>query len=312
MNNQKDNPNHKPYYHVIDTWYEFLDTIKNYKPNPGADYTDGRASQRNEDGETIPWSGAHNWKEALNFLDKGWQEGLDQIKRIQENQIPPDLFDCIMPIEDYKPHMKHQIAGGTLDVGQFVTGASPENFVAEVVDHEASEKVKGKKLITIYIQSFNSCCMGYDAFMYRGAYTYSMIEHLENCGYSVELWTVHYCMAGRYSNTPQTQKIYIKVKEFGELFDTNKLAISLCSPFYMRRFIFALQESFEDIGEVNAAVQNAYCYPATGNVEDVALPEDLDINPLWIPLQNIGSPEQTLELYKKLLDGYTSGNVLTE
>jgi len=305
---QKDNPYHKTYFHRYNKWSEFVDALNNAKKNHNPNASD--SSQSDERASSIPWSGTHTFEEALKHLNEGWQWGLDRIKDIRTT-IPPDLFDCIMPIVDYKPEMQHKIAGGTLDVGQFITGATPENFITEVIPHDATEnpKQQGKKLITIYIQLYNSCHCDWDAFLYRGSYAFAMIEHLENCGYSVELWSVFYNRISRHGE--EHQRIYVKTKEFGELFDANKLAVTLCSPFFLRRFIFALQETYDDT-EV-WITNHAYGNPPTKNgIEQVVLDDDMDLSPLWISYINIGTAEETLKQYRKLLDDYISGDVLQE
>lgn len=292
-----------PWTHVY-TWTEFIEALHdaNKQRNPKANNT----SQSTQDSD---WYGTYTYEQALEHLVKGWQTGLDRIRELRST-IPSDMYDAIMPVEDYKPEQRHQIAGGTLDVGSYITGASPENFIAEVIPHEAQDIVQGKKLITIYIQAHNSCHCSADAFFFRGLYTYYLIEHLENCGYSVEFWNVftNNHEHGMNNKWPE-QKIYVKVKEFGELFDTNKLAVTLCSQFYLRRYIFALMETYSD-DEVKCT-QDGYGYiPNKNKIEDVVLSEDADLNPLWIPFINIGESDKMLKEYKKVLQDYTEGGVI--
>jgi hypothetical protein len=210
-----------------------------------------------------------------------------------------------MPVRDYKPEMRHTIAGGSLDVGQFITGASPENFVTEVIPHDADARSQGKKLMTVYVQCANSCFCGWDEFIYRGAYAYALIEHLENCGYSVELWCVSW-ITWKYP-----MKIYVKVKEFGELFDNNKMAVTLAAPFYLRRFIFALMECYSD-DEVRITYEAYGSAVEMKDIHQVVLPDDMDLNPLWISMVNIDKHDKTLEKYRQILEEYTSGNVIQE
>jgi hypothetical protein len=301
---QFDNPQHRRGHHVYN-WREFIDALNTFKQRRNAAAFHGECcSQDDQSADSIPWSGSHTYEEALKHLNSGWKFGLDRIAEIRRH-IPPDLFDCIMPIQDYKPEMRHTIAGGALDVGSFVAGASPENFVTEVVPADAEQRSQGKKLMTVYVQTANSCFCGWDEFIYRGAYAYALIEHLENCGYSVELW----CVAWITWKYPM--KVYVKVKEFGELFDNNKMAVTLAAPFFLRRFVFALMECYSD-DEVRITHESYGSAMLMKDIDKVVLPDDMDLNPLWIPTVNIATHDKTLEEYRKILDNYIGGNVVQE
>ena len=282
-----------------------METVTKGKANPTVKEC---TSKRDEHGKTIPWSGAHSFTEALSYLKDGWKDGIHRLKEFQKG-IPPDLYDCIMPVKEYKPELQHGIAGGTLDIGTYLTGATPDNFIKEVIPHDDGKQiVKGRKLQTVYMNIANSSCMDEKAFFYRGAYTFSMVEHLENCGYSVELWVVN-CVKD-WNKTIQ-QFTYTKVKEFGELFDTNKLAISLCSNFMLRRFIFSIQEQGDD-EEIRDIQRGAYGCPCSPTIDYVALPEDMDLNPMWIGTVNESDPVQMLERFRKILDEHVNNQTIQE
>lgn len=292
--------------HKYNSWADFIKALKAWTPSPNAT----QHSQNDESDNTIPWSGAYTFEEAMGFLTDGWKAGLERIREIQRT-IPPDLFDGIMPVRDYKPEFRHQISGGSLDVGTYVSGATPECFVSEQVPHDSdnAQIQQGKKLLTIYMQSSNSSYCDIDSFMYRGAYMYALVEHLENCGYSVEFWNVDCSSAIHDSN--KVQRIYVKVKEFGELFDQNKMAVALASNFYLRRFLFALQETYSP-DEITYITNGSYGLPMNVKIEDVALPEDMDLNPICIGYVNVGTPEETLKRYKEILEKWLNSDVITE
>lgn len=292
--------------HRFDKWSEFIDNAINGKHNPIIEQSYCR-SRQDEWSQSTPWSGAHSFEEALEYLRKGWQDGIQRLKEFQKT-IPNDLFDCIMPIRDYKPEQRHMISGGGLDVAAHLSGATPETFIGEIIQHdEGSQIVQGRKLQTVYYNITNSSMMNEAAFFYRGAYTFSMIEHLENCGYSVELWAVNYVTGG-----PIHQQVFVKVKEFSELFDLNKLAISLCSAFMLRRFVFSIVEQ-GDNDEIKYIQQKSYGIPVNNALlHDVALPEDMDLNPIWISTVNQSDPQQMLKEFRRLLDLHVNQQTIQE
>lgn len=280
------------FLHRYDTWHEFVTTLQTCQPTKGAN----KASRRTND---PTWHGTRTYEEALEYLRTGWHYGLDKMRSIQRN-TPSNLFDAIMPVEEYKEQLQHTIAGGTIDVASHITGATPEVFLAEKTPtEETREIVHGRKLVTVYFNISNSSFTIEDAFFYRGAYCYSMIEHLENCGFSVELWTVEYV-----SNYGDVQRIYVKVKEFGELFDINKLNIALCSPFMLRRFMFALQESYPQKEEIDFTIM-AYGSPLAGTLGELTLSEDVDTKPLLVNLVNVTTQEQALKKFKEVINIFT-------
>jgi hypothetical protein len=137
-----------------------------------------------------------------------------------------------------------------------------------------------------------------EAFLYKGAYTYALIEHLEACGYSVELWV--YIMTSDNMYTPQNiLKMYVKVKEFAELLDTNKIACSVAGVFAFRRFFFSLMEQLTPAQCQTFGVPNdGYSYPYIHKWQDATLPEDMELNPLVITTTNMPDKDAILNDFK--------------
>lgn len=294
------------YTHKYSTWAEFMTAVTTGQRSPASNTT----SQR-EYYESDPWSGTNTFAKSLRHLNEGWKEGLSRIEEVRR-RLPSDLFDGIMPVKDYKPELRHQIAGGTIDVVAHIVGASPETFIAEVAPINDEGPIKtGRRLQTIYYSMGNSSFTDKEAFFWRGAYTYLMVEHMENCGFSVELWGLNNVTGSVFGGAGHAQRIYVKIKEFGELFNNNKLAVALGSSFMLRRYIFALMEQYTTPDEI-AITHGAYGYPvSSANVEDIVLSEDADLNPLFINTVNVSEPSKMLEEFRGILKRHLEGNVLT-
>lgn len=289
----------KVFIHRFDSWKEFTDKVSTGKHNSMSPTTSQNKESYNN------WFGTTTYEEAISLLDKGWQKGIDKVKEIQAT-LPATLFDGIMPVRDYKPEARHDVAGGILDVAAHITGATPEVFITEKppVEEDNTKVMHGKKLQTIYMSLVNSAMCSEKAFLYRGAYTFALIEHLENCGFSTEVWGV-----SPVSGCEINQKTYVKIKTFGELFDVNKMAISLTSSFMLRRYLFRIMECASDM-EVQDITCRSYGYPWDIPFHEVVLQEDQDLNPIWINTHNTEDKDVMLRRFEEILKNHIEGGVI--
>lgn len=283
--------------HRFDKWSEFMENA--IHGNHNMILRDNECQSRMDEwAETNPWSGCHSFDEALEWLKDGWQDGLDRLKMFQKG-IPPDLFDCVMPVKEFKPELQHLVAGGSVDIAAHLTGATPNVFLGEVIPIEQGQQVvKGRKLQTVYVNIGNLSTYTSASYFARGAYTYALIDHMENCGYSCEVWCVQASLCR--DNHDLASFIYVKVKEFGELMDPNKTAIALCSAFMMRRFIFSIKEQGDD-EMIREIVCKGYGRSFSPSLESVTLPEDKAIHPLYIDIVNEEDPSVILSKFRHSL-----------
>ncbi len=287
------------YIHRFDKWSEFMDKVKHGKPNPLYNPNDG-----SKDITEPKWSGSSTYEEAIKMTEEGWSEGITKLSEFQRT-LPSDIFDSVMPVREYKPELHHTIGGGSVDVAAHLSGATPETFIGERPPEGSTQITHGRKLQTIYINIGGLSNISPEALFYNGAYTYSLVEHLENCGYSCEVWLVN-------TNRGQNDAVmffYCKAKEFGEMFETNKLAVGMCSAFMFRRFVFFIKECGVD-GEIRDIVECSHGASYKETIDNIVLPEDIDLNPMWISMVNENNPEQMLKKFRKILDDHLNSNVI--
>lgn len=311
-------PYQKKYIHKFDSWGEFIGRVRQPVRLKPHDHVSTKPDHGTPMGlaqliallnntpspyQDSSWYDSKTYDEAISFLEKGWDDGLQQLEAIIKT-IPSNIFDSIMPVQDYKPESVHQMAGGTVDVVEHIVGASPLTFVGEQVSDNAEQIVKGRKLKTLYIQIHGDAGVSKQGFMFRGAYNFALIEHLENCGYSVEVWA--FDPSTRGLNGAFVQTTYVKVKEFGELLDKNKIAIALASRFMARRFLFALQECYPM--EEQERLGDSYGRCATVEFDDILLPEDRDINPLFVNITCDSNPDSIKTKFLKVLEDHVNND----
>jgi len=286
------------YTHIFHSWSEFVDQVEHGERTEPRSYLSLYS-------EYDDWAGA-SLQQALRYCHDGWPVGIAKIRELQRT-LPPDLFDCVMPVTEYKPELRHQIAGGVIDVAAHLSGATPETFIAEQVPIDGGDTKRGNKVQSIYCNIRNNSDMDENAFFYRGAYTYLMIEHMEQCGYSTEVYTVSPC-----EGSGMRCVTYIKVKEFGELFDTNKLAIALCSSYMCRRLGLVIEEMYPTEERKQLGFENYGCYgiPIMLSHSTVTLPFDSNLNPIWISSLNQDDPTRMLAEFRRLLREWATTDVI--
>jgi len=177
------------------------------------------------------WHGTQSWTEAIFLLDAGgW--GLD---RLEKTEVDEAIVEAIAPLEEYLTDYVPAIAGGMINIEAATTDASPEHFLEE----EESDTVitQGKRLLTIYVNCWNHNGIPEKCYFHRGALIYKAVDHLETMGYSCEVIAAFPCSGGG-----DIHITYVKVKDFQEMIDADRLCIAMCATFMMRRFLFHLQE----------------------------------------------------------------------
>ena len=181
------------------------------------------------------WNGTADWESAMTRAKEGWPQG---IKALSNVEISDNIFDAVIPPEAYEKIFKNVMAGGAIDMESAIADV-PEQFISETQDE--TKVTQGHKLLRFYINGVNNHTVKKDAFFYRGAIAYKLIEYLEVCGYSVEV-------TGLYpiSNGQEAYCAYVTIKEFNDLIDPNKLCVSLCSVFMLRRFMFFFLENQDE------------------------------------------------------------------
>jgi hypothetical protein len=177
------------------------------------------------------WYGTQSWTEAVFLLDAGgW--GLNRLEKIEVDEA---IVDAIAPLEEYLTDYVPTIAGGMINIEAATTDASPEHFLEE--EENDTVITQGKRLLTIYVNCWNHNGIPEKCYFHRGALVYKAVDHLETMGYSCEVIATFPCSGGGGVHIT-----YVKLKDFQEMIDADRLCIAMCATFMMRRFLFHLQE----------------------------------------------------------------------
>ena len=278
---------------TIYSWEEFRSALD--KDPKRSDIKKLRSYASHRDADTDDWYGTKSWTEAVFLLDAGgW--GLN---RLEKTKVDDSVVEAVAPLEEYLTEYIPTIAGGIVNIEAAVTDASPEHFLEE----EETDTViaAGKRLLTVYVNCWNHNGIPEDCYFHRGTLIYKAIDRLEALGYGCEVIAVFPC-AGK----GEAHITYVKIKEFQEMIDADRLCISMCATFMMRRFLFHLQELEPD------KVRLQYGYHADGGYgtqirmgtlkdDDVMIQKDSSELVFWYDVSGLTRTGEIEKTFKKLV-----------
>lgn len=184
----------------------------------------GRASR--DGSRSYEWDRGIGFEGAVRLAKEGWPEGAQKVKEVL------DLVANILKPQTHEVQAVYQDSGGAyIDVGRFVTG-EPECFGVFIPPDNPRKPIK------VAVSSSASAGVHGESLVKRGAAVVAAIDVLETQGYMVECDvtdTVRRSYARYTAN--------IRVKEMGQPVDLDRLGFCLIHPGFMRRLIFAIQET---------------------------------------------------------------------
>ena len=132
---------------------------------------------------------------------------------------------------------------------------------------------------------------------------YKAVDHLETMGYSCEVIATFPC-----SGSGGVHITYVKLKDFQEMIDADRLCIAMCATFMMRRFLFHLQELESE------EIRIQYGYYASGGYgtqinmgeikdSDVTIQEDQAELVFWYDVSGLTNTKMIEKTFRKLIKG---------
>ena len=278
---------------TIYSWEEFRSALD--KDPASSDNKKLQDYASHKDADTDDWYGTQSWTEAVFLLDAGgW--GLD---RLEKTKVDEAIVEAIAPLEEYLTDYVPTVAGGVVNIEAATTDASPEHFLEE----EESDTVitQGKRLLTIYVNCWNHNGIPEECYFHRGALIYKAVDHLETMGYNCEVIATFPCRGNGEAHVT-----YIKLKDFQEMIDADRLCIAMCATFMMRRFLFHLQELESE------AVRLQYGYYQSGGYgtqismgairdSDVTIQEDQAELVFWYDVSGLTDTDEIDKAFKTLV-----------
>lgn len=278
---------------TIYSWEEFRSALD--KDPKRSDIKKLRSYASHKDVDNDDWYGTKSWTEAVFLLDAGgW--GLN---RLEKTELDDSIMESIAPLEQYLTEYVPTIAGGIVNIEAATTDASPEHFLEE----EETDTIiaAGKRLLTIYVNCWNHNGIPEECYFHRGALIYKAVDRLESLGYGCEVIAVFPCRG-----SGEAHATYVKIKDFQEMIDADRLCISMCATFMMRRFLFHLQELESDKVRLQYGYYEAGGYGTQilmGTLEDseVMIQQDSSELVFWYDVSGLTTVESIEKSFKKLV-----------
>jgi len=278
---------------TIYSWEEFRSALD--KDPKRSDIKKLRSYASHKDVDNDDWYGTKSWTEAVFLLDAGgW--GLN---RLEKTELDDTIMESIAPLEQYLTEYVPTIAGGIVNIEAATTDASPEHFLEE----EETDTIiaAGKRLLTIYVNCWNHNGIPEECYFHRGALIYKAVDRLESLGYGCEVIAVFPCRG-----SGEAHATYVKIKDFQEMIDADRLCISMCATFMMRRFLFHLQELESDkvrlqYGYYEAGGYGTQILMGTLNDSEVMIQQDSSELVFWYDVSGLTTVESIEKSFKKLV-----------
>ncbi len=209
---------------TFDSVEEVLTYIEN---TPAAnDYWGYSLSSRKNDSD---FSGTNSLDEAIELCRFGKFEDVEELFKINEKLN----FDVPNSLNKRKTMLSNH--GFRPDV--------PKNIIGHPKQMHRLVRDESKKFINIYFNVSASAGTSKARIYNKGIITLKLIEMLEKLNYRVNFNFFEMCYEFCFSGKKEYFFIKINIKRFNEKLDPNICYFPICHPSFLRRIIFAVQET---------------------------------------------------------------------
>jgi len=202
------------------SWHDFLDYVDWQNPNA---YT---SSHDTDDRE---WYGTPNFEAAMHLARYGWTKFMHQVKTTDT-----DCWDMLNNLQLWET--KHSVVGSGVDVGRYVIGM-PDCMSYQ--DSYLNDKFHAApKFVNVIVNITYSCGRDWDYVLKRGLDVVSAINTLEMNNVKTNI----ILLENAESDDDDLYRIFIKIKDYQDIFYLEKLMFPIAHTSFLRRLIFSAEE----------------------------------------------------------------------
>lgn len=199
------------------------------------------------------WNGNVTWLEAKNLAIKGWQKGLEEVKKYQA-EITPQITEQVV-----RPNQAYDVAGYNVDIGRYLSN-DPECFISrEYIVNNSPGRV-----FTLVCSISFSAKIEPEVIIQRGAIICALVDAIEYAGHRVEVICNDASSYNRDTNFRKGMlkengwfEVDVTIKKANQPLEMIELAFCLAHPAMLRRIMFSVAEI-----EGWSDFARAYGYPA--------------------------------------------------
>lgn len=211
----------KPIHKVELTWNELVATSTAHAPR-----SVGQSSRRFDD-------------EIQSYFVEGeiYHEGLRELTE-HAGILDPHLWNNVLPRHEFAHKAILGVAGGA-----YIPGLDPNIPTQFRIKRKTTQLTTGARLIKLVFNTILPWFESKETIFTNAALLYYLVEHLNACGYEVEIEL----QCNLECDMPDYNTIShrIMLKEYGEYLNTHNLAL-ICGEFFMRGLIFRNLEHIKD------------------------------------------------------------------
>jgi hypothetical protein len=205
--------------------FETFDALLDFAEG-ATDMREGARASREINSSRNAWAGTRDFDTAIRQARFGWPEGLEKIAAVSDA-----VNAAIAQRSMTRQEVTFAHSGAVVDIGRFC-GGEPECMMNFIEDATA-----GKKIVQVRVNVAASCSNKPERLFNRGAAVVALVDLLEQNGFSCEIVVFETMSARRHCYTVEAP-----VKVCGYQLDRDRLAFALCSPAFLRRVLFSVEE----------------------------------------------------------------------
>lgn len=204
-------------------WNDFL----NY-----ADWQDSKTENVSHDTDDQTWFGTPNFGVAMHLARYGWTECLNKIKNIDI-----DCFDRLNQQQLWET--KYSVVGSEVDIGRYVIGMP--DCMSHRIPYYIDTVCACPKFVNIVVNTSFCCKRDFDYVVARGVQILSTINTLEINNVRTKLILLTNVVDSE-SLACNVHRIFIKIKDYQDIFYLEKLMFPIAHPSFFRRLVFSAME----------------------------------------------------------------------
>ena len=204
------------------SWEEFLDYV-NWQPD-NADTASHDTST-----EYRSWNGTKSFKHALNLAKYGWKEILNQIKQIELDDL--DIHNNINLWES-----RYEVVGASVDIGRYNMGV-PDCMMRQN-QYINNNFHNNPKFVNIVVNTAYSANVGKKTVINHGIKVLNVMNTLEMNNVKTRI----ILLDNTQNQFHDLWRVFIKIKDFEDIFYLEKLLFPIAHPSFLRRLLFSAAE----------------------------------------------------------------------
>lgn len=191
------------------------------------------------DPRRIEWSGTADMNHAISLARNGSWDGA---------KFALDVLSMLTAEHAEAKRRQYSVTGASVSIGRLLAG-NPMHM-------RQRQKTPGRRVVTLFVDPIGDATIRAETFVIRAAIVAALCDLLEQRGYSCEIVSVMPISKDVFKTDPVFQAA-VTLKHAGERLNVNDLIFALGHPSYLRRFVFALICSADELSDI---------YDTCGNV----------------------------------------------